>query len=209
MGGALAALFATVALAQTTYWELEPKKDSAAAFGTYTAVGGKTSPAGVNFTLKHNEIGMPLVLTLVAKSASAKLHLSAFKEAEPFLEKDTDGEGRLTVKFRTGENMRFRIIGPEGAEYQLSLWRGPEIRLPPPGPVVSMDSVIGENATTTPANMATNTPANAAKSADEKQDGGSNTLIYVLLAGILIVLGVIAFLMYRGQLLNQSKGGHE
>ena len=206
-------LFILPALAQTVYWELEPKKDPAAGIGTFTAVGGKTTPDGVNFTLKNNNIDMLLVMTLISKTASSRLHLSAFKEAEPFLEKDTDSSGRIVVKFRTGEDMRFRITGPAGADYQLSVWRGPEIKLPEPTPVVSMDSVIGKNAAeAAPSTMVSRADAQSPQRStanDEKAAGGSNTLIYILLSAILVALGVIAFLIYRGQTLNRNREKRE
>lgn len=210
---AAALLLARPAFAQTVYWELEPKKDPAVSIGTYTAVGGKTTPDGVSFTLKNNAVTMPLVMTLISKSASSRLHLSAFKEAKPFLDKDTDGQGRLAVKFRTGEDMRFRITGPAGAEYQLSLWRGPEIKLPESSPVVSMDSVIGKHAAAaTAGTMPANAPppsSNNVKPGEEKSGGGSNTIVYILLAGILVALSVIAFLIHRGQTLNRNGGKTE
>lgn len=206
-------LFLLPVRGQTVYWELEPTKDAAASIGTFTAVGGKTTPDGVNFTLKNNNIGMPLVMTLISKTASSRLHLSAFKEAEPFLEKDTDSSGRLVVKFRTGDDMRFRITGPAGADYQLSVWRGPEIKLPEATPVVSMDSVIGKNAAeAAPNTMVNRTDVQSPQRStanEEKASGGSGTLIYVLLSAILVALGAIAFLIYRGQALNRNKGKQE
>jgi hypothetical protein len=204
-------LLCAPAFAQTVYWELEPKKDPAASIGTYTVVGGKTTPDGVNFTLKNNKIDMPLVLTLVSKVPSTQLHLAAFKDAEPFLDRDTDPQGHLVVKFRTGDDMHFRVTGPAGAEYQLSVWRGPEIILPASDPIVSMESVIGKNAAAAPSStLATSTPTPASpKPVEQPSSGISSTVIYVLLGAILIALGGIAFLLYRGQQLNQNKGKPE
>jgi hypothetical protein len=181
------------------YWELVPAKDPNVAIGTYTVVGGVTSPDGVNFTLKNNSTTQPLALTLIAKTSGGRLHLSAFKEdGQSFLDKDTDENGLLTIKFRTGDTIDFKVTGPAGAAYQLSLWRGPAISLPPPDSVATMDEVTGraESAGAAPVKGTSNAAAPPAIA------GNSNLLIYILLAGIMVALIVIAFLIYRGQQLR-------
>jgi hypothetical protein len=193
---ALMLLAATPAFA-TQYWELNPVADPAVAVGTYTVVGGKTSPDGVNFTLKNNSIDNPVEMTLIAKTSGARLHLSAFKDdGEAFLDKDTDARGLLTVKFRTGDNMSFKVTGAAGSTYQLSVWRGPAIVLPHPDPVVAMDAVTGHaEGAGAPAFNAPSNPSSAP---------GSNLVIYGLLAAILIALLGIAFLLYRGQQMRRK-----
>jgi hypothetical protein len=194
----------------TQYWELSPANDPAIAMGTYTVVGGKTSPDGVNFTLKNNSTDQPVALTLIATAPNAPLHLSAFKEdGESFLDKDTDDEGLLTIRFRTADTMDFKVTGAAGSTYQLALWRGPTIALPPPDPVVAMDAVTGHAESTgapPPAKIASDAAispgspsANAASIATAPPPGSSNLLVYILLAGIFVVLIVIALLLYRGQ----------
>jgi hypothetical protein len=187
------------------YWELSPESDPAIAMGTYTSVGGKTSPDGVNFTLKNNSADQPIALTLIATAANAPLHLSAFKEdGESFLDKDTDATGLLTIKFRTADTMDFKVTGPAGSTYQLSLWRGPTIAMPPPDPVVAMDAVTGHAESTgalPPAKVASagSPSTNATSAATTPASSSSNLLLYILLGGIFVVLIVIAFLIYRGQ----------
>lgn len=184
----------------TQYWELDPEPDPTIAIGTYTTVGGKTSPDGVNFTLKNNKDDQPIALTLIAKTEGAALHVSAFKDdGESFLDKDTDAEGLLTIRFRTADTMNFKISGPADSAYELALWRGPSIVMPPPDPVVAMDAVTGraENSGSPPTPAAAASP-NAAGTAAASA-GNSNTLIYILLGGIMLVLIVIALLLYRGQ----------
>jgi hypothetical protein len=185
--------------AATQYWELVPVRDPNVAIGSHTVVGGKTSPDGVNFTLKNNSTAQPLALTLIAVTSGARLHLSAFKEdGQSFLDKDTDEKGLLKIKFRTGDTIDFKVTGPAGTTYQLSLWRGPAISLPPPDPVATMDEVTGraESAGAAPVKGTSNATAPLPVT------GNSNVLIYILLAGIMVALIVIAFLIYRGQQLR-------
>ncbi len=199
IAGGMAAAFLLLGAAQATqYWEIDPVADPAVSVGTYAVVGGKTSPDGVNFKLPNNSLDQPIELTLIAKAPSAPLHLSAFKDdGQSFLDKDTDAHGRLSLKFRTGDTMEFKVTGAAGAAYQLSVWRGPAIVLPHPDPVVSMAAVTGHAdsaATPAPSPPAASGGARAPAAAT-----GSNTLIYLLLGGILLALVVIAFLVYRGQ----------
>jgi LPXTG-motif cell wall-anchored protein len=189
----------------TQYWELDPQPDPSIAIGTYTVVGGKAAPDGVNFTLKNSKDDQPIALTLIATTQGTALHLSAFKDdGESFLDKDTDAGGLLTIRFRTADTMNFKVSGPVDSTYQLALWRGPSIVMPSPDPVVAMDALTGRaesagapppagaSATANPAGPATGRPA-------APSTGSSNLLIYLLLGGIMLVLIVIAFLLYRGQ----------
>ena len=183
----------------TQYWELTPASDAKIAMGTYTVVGGKTSPDGVKFTLKNNSADQPVALTLIATSQGAPLHLSAFKDdGESFLDKDTDAEGLLTIRFRTADTMNFKVTGAAGSSYQLSLWRGPAIALPPPDSVVAMDAVTG-HAESTGAPPPARVASGAATPPVSPPASGSNSLMYILLAGIMFALMVIALLIYRGQ----------
>jgi hypothetical protein len=183
----------------TQYWELSPSSDPAIAIGTYTMVGGKTSPDGVNFTLKNNSADQPVALTLIATTQGAPLHLSAFKDdGESFLDKDTDATGLLTIKFRTADTMNFKVTGAAGSAYQLSLWRGPVIALPAPDAVVAMDAVTG-HAESTGTPLSAKVTSGAATPPVSPPASGSNPLIYILLGGIMVVLIVIALLIYRGQ----------
>ena len=203
---ALACVLPCAPALATQYWELDPQPDPSVAIGTYAVVGGKTSPDGVNFTLKNSSDNQPIALTLIAKTQGAALHLSAFKDdGESFLDKDTDAGGLLTIRFRTADTMNFKVSGPADSTYQLALWRGPSIVMPAPDPVVAMDAVTGRAevsgsppvaAATPPAGSASATAAPATATATA---GNSNTLIYLLLGGIMLVLIVIAFLLYRGQ----------
>jgi hypothetical protein len=156
-------------------------------------IGGQTTEQGVTFVLKNNKDTMPVELTVIAQTTP--IHLSAFKDEGPFLQKDTDASGRLTIKFRTGEDMHFRLTGASGATYQLSVWRGPEIRLAKPDPVVSMSSVV-------PPSGSNSGPQPKPPSGDGAADGGGGGPgigIYLLLGGIFVALLGIAFLIYRGQ----------
>ncbi len=212
VSGRLAGAFAFLALllfansaAATVYWELVPQKDPQVPVGTYTVVGGNTSPDGVHFTLKNNNANAPVVLTLVSKGSGAPLHLSAFKDAAPFLNSDTNVDGSLTLRFRTGDDMNFNVTGPAGSSYQLSVWRGPQIVAGQSDPVVSMASVTGSNAVAGSSGAAPVGPSAPPTAPAVASVGGiSSTVVYVLLAGILVALIAIAFLIYRGQ---QAKGG--
>ncbi len=187
----------------THYWELSPVSDPRVAIGSYTVVGGKTSPDGVNFTLKDNSDTQPVALTLIAMTQGAPLHLSAFKDdGESFLDKDTDATGRLTIRFRTADTMDFKVAGAVGSAYQLALWRGPAIAIPPRDSIVAMDAVTGhaENANAPLSAKAASEVAAPSNSAQATSPPiASNLLIYILLAGILVALVAIAFLVYRGQ----------
>jgi hypothetical protein len=201
-GPSIAAIFLLLLCAParaTQYWELSPAADPKIAMGTYTMVGGKTSPDGVNFTLKNNSADQPVALTLIAATQGAPLHLSAFKDdGESFLDKDTDATGLLTIKFRTADTMDFKVTGAAGSAYQLSLWRGPVIALPAPDPVVAMDAVTG-HAESTGAPPSATVASGAATPPVSPPASGSNPLIYILLGGIMVALIVIALLIYRGQ----------
>ena len=189
----------------TQYWELSPENDPSIAMGTYTVVGGVTSPDGVNFRLKNNSSDQPVALTLIATAPATPLHLSAFKDdGESFLDKDTDATGLLTIKFRTADTMDFKVTGAAGSTYQLALWRGPVIALPSPDPIVAMDAVTGhaESSGEPPPKVASGAAMPASSAATPPVSppvGSSNSLIYILLAGIFVVLIVIACLLYRGQ----------
>jgi hypothetical protein len=199
----LACLFCAPRAHAAVYWELNPVKDKQVSLGTYTVVGGKTASDGVRFTLKNNKATMPVVLTLVATTADTKLHLTAFKDAGPFLSSDTDADGRLVVRFRTGDDMNFNVSGPEGSTYQLSVWRGPEIVLAQSDAIVSMASVTGNGAADAGGKQGASSNGLPVAGAPAVA-GSSNTLIYVLLAGILVALVVIAFLIFRGQQLRRG-----
>jgi hypothetical protein len=201
VAAAFLALFAIEAARATQYWELTPVADARVAYGTYTVARGKTSPDGVNFTLKNNTLDNPVQLTLVSTKAGAKLHLSAFKDAGSFLDQDTDANGTLVVRFRTGDDMHFKVSGPLGSTYQIALWRGPAIKLPANDPIVAMDAAQAGGGRPPQAVQ----PAQAARSvqpAPAAEKSESNTLIYILLAGIFVALIVIAGLIYRGQQLR-------
>ena len=195
VAAAFLALFAAKPARATQYWELTPVADARVAYGTYTVAGGKTSPDGVNFTLKNNTLDNPVQLTLVSTTAGAKLHLSAFKDAGSFLDQDTDASGTLVVRFRTGDDMHFKVSGPVGSTYQIAVWRGSAIKLPANDPIVAMDAAQAGGVRPPQAAQ----PVQAAPVAEKS---GSNTLIYVLLAGIFVALVVIAGLIYRGQQLR-------
>lgn len=188
----LVALFATEAARATQYWELTPVADARVAYGTYTVARGKTSPDGVNFTLKNNTLDSPVQLTLVSTATGAKLHLSAFKDAGSFFDQDTDANGTLVVRFRTGDDTHFKVSGPVGSTYQIAVWRGPAIKLPVNDPIVAMDAAQAGGARPPQAAQ----PVNAAPVAEKS---GSSMVIYILLAGIFVALLVIAGLIYRGQ----------
>lgn len=194
----LFALWATGPTRAAHYWELTPAADPRVAAGTYTVAGGKTSPDGVAFVLKNNTLDHPVQLTLVSTAAGARLHLSAFKDAAPFFDKDTDANGMLVVRFRTGDDMHFKVTGPTGSTYQIAVWRGPAIKLPGRGPVVAMDAA--EAGSVRPPQAA----PPAAPVAPAAGKSGSNTLIYIFLGAIVVALGVIAVLIYRGQ---RMRGG--
>ena len=189
-------LFAAPALAQTVFWELEPVRDPAFEVGTFVSIGGRTAPEGVSFKLLNSKATQPQVLTLVSTSTN-QLRLIAFKDGQPFVDQTTDASGKLTVRFRTGEEMRFRVSGPAGATYQLSLWRGPEIVEPPPSPVVSMESVIGSGGAAVAGGKGAAAPA--AADAPAKAGGGPGVMMYLLLGGILVALVAIAVLIFLGQ----------
>lgn len=174
-----------------TYWELEPVAHPKVPHGTSTLIGGRTTPEGVHFKLTKNDIHMPLVVTLTAKEKAMPLHLRIYKESGTLFEKDTDASGLVTRSFRTGEDMLFDVTGPAGAEYQLSVWRGPKIILPHPCPVKAMSDAIGKAAADAAA-----TALPAAASTTTANPGGGHSW---LLGGILAVLIVIAVLMFRGQ----------
>jgi len=192
---ALVALFATEAARATQYWELTPVVDARVAYGTYTVARGKTSPDGVNFTLKNNTLDNPVQLTLVSTATDAKLHLSAFKDAGSFVDQDTDANGTLVVRLRTGDDMHFKVSGPVGSTYQIAVWRGPAIKLPANDPIVAMDAAQAGGARPPQAVQA----AQPMQSAPVAEKSGSSMLIYILLAGIFVALLVIAGLIYRGQ----------
>jgi hypothetical protein len=197
LAAALSLLFLAPALAQTVYWQLEPVRDPAFEVGTYTSVGGATTPDGVNFKLTDSSADQPQILTLVSKSGGP-LRLTAFKEGgAPFLDRTTDASGKLSIPFRTGEEIRFRVAGAAGATYQLSVWRGPAIVRPAPAPVVSMASVVpGGDA----ARGATARPgAQPAASTPAKAQGGPGLMLYLLLGGILAALIGIGVLIFLGQ----------
>src|SRR6185312_17375835 len=190
-------LFAGAAYA-TQYWEIEPVKDAKIAVGTYAAVGGLTTPDCVNFTLKNNKDTMPLAVTLIAKAPAQPLHISVFKEEGSFLDKDTDASGIVTIRFRTADDVHFKVTGAAGSAYQLSLWRGPELAIPQSSPVVSMSSVVGaENGPAPAVTAGTKVYIPSGRAPAATTSGGLCIGIYLLLGGILIALAVIAFLIYR------------
>jgi len=198
LGVAAALVILTPALAQTVYWELEPARDPTVEIGTFTVVGGATTPQGVNFKLANNKADQPQILTLVSKSGGP-LRLLAFKDEAPFLDRTTDASGKLSVRFRTGEDMKFRVTGAAGATYQLSVWRGPEVTLPQPSPLVPMDEALRGGAVKGKAAAATTGSDNNAGPDRGKATGGPGWLLYVLLGGILVALAVIAGLIFMGQ----------
>lgn len=198
LGLAAALLTLTPALAQTVYWELEPVRDPTVEIGTFTVVGGATTPQGVNFKLANNKADQPQILTLVAKSGGP-LRLLAFKDGAPFLDRATDASGKLSVRFRTGEDMKFRVTGAAGATYQLSVWRGPEVTLPQPSPLVAMDEALRGAAAKGAAAAAAPGPASEAGKDAARASGGPGWLMYLLLGGILAALVVIAALIFLGQ----------
>ena len=196
LAGPLAALavlaFVLPAAAQTVYWELEPVHDPAIEIGTYTAVGGRTSPDGVHFKLTNNRASQPQILTLVATSGGP-LTLTAFKDGAPFLEQATDASGKLTVRFRTGEDMKFRVVGAQGASYQLSVWRGPPIEGAEPPAMAPMSSVIGSGGAARGASAAAPGPAQPDRAEPAQAAGGrTGMLMHILLGGILVALVAIA-----------------
>lgn len=168
--------------AQTVFWELEPVPDAKTGAGAFTRVGGKTTPDGVRFKLTGNQLQAPLVLTLTATDKARPVKLRGFKDTGDLFSIETDASGLATRAFRTGEDIKFHLTGTAGAAYQLSVWRGPAVVLPPASPVRPMSEV-----TTAPADPPAAAPASR---------GGTNSL---LLGGILVVLMVIAGLMFRGQ----------
>jgi hypothetical protein len=178
------------------YWELSPASDPRFALGTYTAVGGKTAPDGVNFTLKNNTLDNPVEVTVVSTTPNTTLHFSAFKDAAPFLDKDTDAGGVLVVRLRTGDDMHFKLAGPAGATYQMAVWRGPAIKMPPPDSIVAMDAAQAGAPRAAVASAAAGAPVAAAAA---PAGGLSNAVIYILLGGIFVVLLAIAALIFRGQ----------
>jgi hypothetical protein len=201
---AIALLFTAESASATQYWELEPVKDPQVAVGTYTVIGGATTPDGVNFTLKNNKDTMPLAVTLIAKTPAQPIHISVFKEEEPFLEKDTDAKGIAIIRFRTADDVHFKLTGAAGATYQLAVWRGPEIAMPPPSPIATMASVVGAESGPPPAAKgAAYVPTAAPPSSSSSSSFGIG--LYVLLGGILIALMAIAFLIYRGRTMGKKQ----
>ncbi len=180
-------------LAQTVFWELEPVPDSKLGAGAFTRIGGKTAPAGVHFKLTQNQLQAPLVLTLTATDKAHPVRLRCFKETGDLFSIETDPSGLATRSFRTGEDLKFQLTGDKGASYQLSVWRGPAIILPPASPMRPMSEVTTAPVETQPAATTTTTAVATTQAAG---GGGTNS---ILLGGILVVLVVIAGLMFRGQ----------
>ncbi len=206
-----------LAHANPTYWNLKLKEDPRAEVGELAFVKGKTAPAGVHFILPESEIDRPKTVTVVATDPGQKLTLKVFKKDpnQPLATIETDAEGVATQSFRSGEKVFFQVTGPEGADYQLAAWVGPEIKTGIESPVVAMSSIMPAGsdpaapAATAPpvspeaaASQAPATAANEAPAAPAAE--GTTFVIYLLLGGILVLLGVIAGLMFRGQQMRQA-----
>lgn len=197
LGVLLAALTAGSGLqAATKYWTLKPQKDARAPLGLFTVVGGKTAPEGVHFSLPDTSVNAPVVVTLAGNDPGKVLTLTAFKDApgQALFTGTTDQKGVAICRYRSGETMSFQVSGPAGADYQLSAWVGPEVRMPPPLSVVSMKEVNPTAEVATPVSGTAATASAGGPAAQER-----DPLVYMLLGGILLVLVVIALLMFRGQ----------
>jgi len=197
LSGLLLLAAAAIAAAGPTYWTIEPQSQDEIPLAEVARFGGRTLPGadGVHFQLPDLKASQPVEVFLVSRSG-APLELIAFKTEpqEPLLQVTTNDEGTAEIKFRASGTVYFRISGPEGAEYQMIVLRGPAMEQGS-GSLVPMSQV------TQPAGIppAASAPESTEPGAAPAEEPGAMTLVLVLLALILVVLVVIAFALLRGR----------
>lgn len=130
-----------MAVAQKTNWEIEPGTDQRVPLGGVSVVAGSTNEGGVEFIVNNITVTNPLAVTLVSTKGQSPLELLVYKEAQDkaLLQEKTSADGSVTINFRTDETVLLMVRGPEGSEYQLMVWAGPQIELEPASAFVSMD----------------------------------------------------------------------
>jgi hypothetical protein len=180
--------------ARKPIWEITLKEHKDFRLGKYGGAIGATAPEGVRFVVKNVHIKQPIQVTLESKSEKNNVTLSVFKDNwdSPNLESSTGKKGITTLRFRTGGNVRMKVSGPHGAQYQMLVWVGPKFEIKKPAPFMSMkeyEEQASLQSRTQPADMDTRHPPS------DKKD----RTLYILLILLIIILAVIAFLLYRGQ----------
>jgi len=178
-------------------WELMLKQDERAPIGKFKAVAGRTSPAGVRFIVKGLDVNQPVQATLVSKSTDMDIRFLVFKDDwdAPRLEGSTGSEGEITYRFRTNDHAAFKVLGPEGAEYQMFVWVGPKFQVEDPVPLITMAEYQKHHAAPEPKEE----PSAEEASTREGAGQDKNITLYILLSLIFLALCAIFIVLLRGK----------
>jgi len=204
----LCTCFASLVVAEEafrpTYWTLNLKPHDEIPLAKVAMVGGETFPGeyGVHFQL--NELSSKQPVDIFLQSVGGEpLELIAFKTEphEPLLQVSTGSKETATLSFRASGPVYFRISGEEGTSYQLIVVVGPELELEQGA---SQNFIPMSQATTSKQASEVDAAAEgetqpASTPAAAQEESGVSTMIVVLLALILLVLGVIAYALLRGR----------
>lgn len=191
------------AAAAPNQWDITPKDSELVKSGKLAAVKGQVYPEGTHLVLRDISVNQPIHAMLVSVDRDKELTFKVFKDTwdNALLEGTTKDGGEMTFRFRTGGKVGFQITGPEEAAYELYVWLGPELTPAPPPSFVSMtafkESGGAPSSASPPSTDTADKEDTAAGAADEA--GSGNTVLYVLLAVIIVLLAGIAFMLFRGQ----------
>ncbi len=175
--------FPLVAISQnpadsTPVHELTLQENSAIKNGRIAMVEGETDEKGVRMLVAKLSILQPVAVTLVADpNDDVKLSLWKYAEDDVAREGSTRGTGIVSFQLRTEDDLQIRVASPEGSKhYRLAVWAGDEVDPPMPSPFVAQGSARAQGAA---------------------GGGFPRTLLYVLTAGVLAIVALLAVLVFR------------
>lgn len=155
---------------KTSVHPLTLEKHAGIGNGRIAMVEGEAGPEGVRLVVNQLSILQPAAVALVPLDAGDDLRLALWKYAEDDVkhEASTRGDGFVSFRFRTEDDLQLRIVSPAGPRrYRLAVWAGDEVEMPLPSPFVPQTA-----------------------------SSGTSLMTYVLVGGVLLIavfLGVIAF----------------
>lgn len=140
----LAFLLATLACAVVAHADeagdrpiakLELTVDSRFHDGKVALMQGTADAAGDRFELPNTDLTQPIAVDVYTRGAPAgavRLRVGKGDWSSPARDGTTDATGRVGFRFRTYDGVKFWVTADTPTPYQIIVWSGAPIELPPP-----------------------------------------------------------------------------
>jgi hypothetical protein len=174
--------------------KLELASDSRFPNAKVALMQGVADATGDRFELPNTDLMQPIAVDVYTRGAAAgaiRLRIGKGDWVNPRRDGSTDASGRVGFRFRTYNGVKLWISAESSTPYQLIVWSGPPIELPPPPMAVPMSAYVQRHPQT----------AAAVASAATASTGMPTSLVIggvvALLLIVVLLLIVIALLVFK------------